>query len=215
MIASAVTRRVAARGRPFGRSPALSARPLIACLLLSLAVSAGVAQARRTGPLRDEPIDMIVIHSTGGPTCDPRSNRPIWVRAGTLRADMREIEAHPKLGIHYMIDRDGTVAASIPEDRIAYHVFWFSSRSIGIELVNDGDGRDPFPAAQIAALVDLLRDIVRRRGIRREGIKRHSDLDHARMPCAPARRRKVDPGDAFAYPEVLDRVFAPEERRGP
>jgi len=157
---------------------------------------------------------MIVIHSTGGPTCDPRSNRLIWVRAGTLRADQSEIEAHPKLGIHYMIDRDGTVAASVPEDRIAYHVFGFSSRSIGIELVNDGDGRDPYPPAQIAALVDLLRDIVLRRGIRREGIKRHSDLDHALLPCAPAQRRKVDPGDAFAYPEILDQVFAPEEHPG-
>jgi N-acetylmuramoyl-L-alanine amidase len=185
------------------------ARPsLIACLLLALAVSSGVAQARRTGPARTEPIDMIVIHSTGGPTCDPRSNRLIWVPAGRLREDVREIEAHPKLGVHYMIDRDGTVVASVPEDRVAYHVFGFSSRSIGIELVNDGDGRDPFPPAQITALVDLLRDIVRRRGIRREGIKRHSDLDHAMLPCAPAQRRKVDPGDAFAYREVLDRVFA-------
>jgi N-acetylmuramoyl-L-alanine amidase len=176
---------------------------------LALTVGAGTVQARRTGPLRTAPIDMVVLHSTGGPTCDPLTNQVAWVGAGTLRANMRAIEAHPKLGIHYMIDRDGTVVTSIPEDQVAHHVFRFSGRSIGIELVNDGDGRDPFPAAQIASLEGLLRDIVRRRGIARAGVKRHSDLDHAILPCAPRQRRKVDPGAAFPFEPVLDRVFQP------
>jgi N-acetylmuramoyl-L-alanine amidase len=57
--------------------------------------------------------------------------------------------------------------------------------------------------------VNLLRDIKERRGIRREGIRRHSDLDHGMLPCDRTQRRKVDPGDAFPYPSILDRVFAP------
>jgi N-acetylmuramoyl-L-alanine amidase len=154
---------------------------------------------------------MVVLHSTGGPTCDPKTGKPIWVGAGTLQDNLREIEAHPRLGIHYMIDRDGTVRASIPEQQVAHHVFRWSGRSIAIELVNDGDGRDPFPEPQIASVVGLLRDIVQRRGITREGIKRHSDLDHAMLPCAKSQRRKVDPGAAFPYRSVVDQVF-PLER---
>ena len=32
---------------------------------------------------------MIVIHSTGGPTCDAATGKPIWVDAGTLDENMR------------------------------------------------------------------------------------------------------------------------------
>ncbi len=153
---------------------------------------------------------MVVIHSTGGPTCDDKTGKPIWVAAGTLAENMRQIEAHPKLGIHYMIDRDGMLRASVPEDEVANHVFHYSGESIGIELVNDGDGHDPFPKAQLDTLVKLLRDIKQRRGIKRDGIKRHSDLDHALLSCDRTQRRKVDPGAAFPYKAILDRAFAPQ-----
>ena len=167
------------------------------------------AYAAKYGIPRTEPIDMIVIHSTGGPTCDKATGKPIWVKAGTLSDDMRNIEANPTLGIHYMIDRDGTVRRSVPEERMANHVFKYSGRSIAIELVNDGDGKDPFPKAQLDALVNLLKDIVRRRSIARDGIKRHSDLDHGMLACDRKQRRKVDPGAAFPFKTVLNRVFAP------
>ena len=152
---------------------------------------------------------MVVIHSTGGPTCDAVTGKPVWVGAGTLDENLRHIEAHPVLGIHYMIDRDGTHRASVPEAQVAHHVYRFSARSIAVELINDGDGQDPFPEAQITSLVKLLRDIRQRHGIPRAGIQRHSDLDTASLPCDKTRRRKVDPGGAFAYEAVLDRVFAP------
>jgi N-acetylmuramoyl-L-alanine amidase len=182
-----------------------------ALALLSAAVFAlhtAAIDARKSGPTRTEPITMIVLHSTGGPTCDAKTNKPIWVSAGTMEENMRFIEAHPTLGIHYMIDRDGTLRTSIPESQVAHHVLTYSGRSIAVELINDGDGRDPFPEAQLDALVKLLRDIVARRGISREGIKRHSDLDRAMMPCDKTKRRKVDPGTAFPYEATLDRVFA-------
>ena len=172
-----------------------------------LALLATPAEARRTGGVRTVPIDMIVIHSTGGPTCDAVTGKPIWVGAGTLAENLRQIEAHPRLGIHYMIDRDGTLRSSVPEEQIAHHVMHYSQRSIAIELINQGDGRDPFPEAQLNALVKLLRDIVQRHGITRDAIKRHSDLDHARMVCDKSQRRKVDPGKAFPHKAILDRVF--------
>ena len=183
---------------------------VIGLVVVALAVTAGDAEARRAGNVRTQAIDMVVIHSTGGPTCDAITGKPIWVKAGTLAEDMRKIEAYPRLGVHYMIDRDGTLRASVPEDQIANHVFHYSGQSIGIELINDGDGRDPFPEAQLASLVKLLRDIRQRRSITRDGIKRHSDLDHARLSCNRTQRRKVDPGAAFPYQSILDRVFQPQ-----
>ena len=184
-------------------------RTVAALLLTTLAFAASDAQARKTGAARTQPIDMVVIHSTGGPICDAVTGKPIWVSAGTLDDNLRHIEAHPVLGIHYMIDRDGTLRGSVPEAQVAHHVYSFSKRSIAIELINDGDGRDPFPEAQLASVVTLLRDIRKRHAIPRAGIKRHSDLDTAPLPCDKTQRRKVDPGGAFSYEAVLDRVFAP------
>ena len=186
---------------------------MIGLVLTALTVTASDAEARHIGKVRTEVIDMVVIHSTGGPTCDARTGKPIWVEAGTLEENMRNIEADPKLGIHYMIDRDGTLRASVPEDEVAHHVFHFSGRSIAIELINDGDGHDPFPDAQLASLVKLLRDIKQRRGITRDGITRHSDLDHALLSCDRTQRRKVDPGAAFPFASILDRVFQPQKKK--
>lgn len=193
-------------GRPH-RSRRVPAGCALGVVLTALAC--GPALARSSGPPRTQAIDTVVIHTTGGPTCDPKSGRPVWVRAGTLAANMRFIEAHPKLGIHYMIDRDGTLARSVPEDQVAHHVFGHSLRSIAIELINDGDGVDPFPEPQVRALTALLQDIARRHGLSRAAVKRHSDLDLSTLPCDRTQRRKVDPGPAFPWPAVLDAVFPP------
>jgi N-acetylmuramoyl-L-alanine amidase len=182
-------------------------RTLIAVISTVLAALPAAAPARRVGGIRTQAIDMVVIHSTGGPTCDAVTGQPIWVAAGTLDENLRLIEAHPVLGIHYMIDRDGRMRTSVPEGQVAHHVYGVSGRSIAIELVNDGDGRDPFDEAQLGALVELLRDIVQRRGIRREGVRRHSDLDHGVLPCDRTQRRKVDPGAAYPHEAILGRVF--------
>lgn len=184
---------------------------LVLALAALAALTCGPVQARGSGPPRTQAIDMVVIHTTGGPTCDPKSGRPVWVRAGTLAASMRFIEAHPKLGIHYMIDRDGTLRRSVPEDQVAHHVFGHSARSIAIELINDGDGVDPFPEAQIQAVTALIQDIAQRRGLTRQAVRRHSDLDRTLMPCDRTQRRKVDPGPAFPLQAVIDAAF-PERR---
>jgi N-acetylmuramoyl-L-alanine amidase len=180
-------------------------RPLVAAALVLMGAT---AHARSTGQIRTQAINMVVIHSTGGPTCNAKTGKVMWVKSGTLAANMRFIEAHPKLGIHYMIDRDGTLVRSVPEDQVAHHVFGHSARSVAIELINDGDGMDPYPQTQLSALTALIRDIAKRRGITRHGIKRHSDLDVGVMPCDRSKRRKVDPGAAFPFDAVLDAAFA-------
>jgi hypothetical protein len=184
--------------------------PTVAGLvLLAFTVPVSDVEARRTGNIRRQAIDMVIIHSTGGPTCDGITGKPIWVEAGTLEDNMRLIEAHPLLGIHYMIDRDGTLRTSVREEEMVPHVFTHSGRSIAIELINDGNGLDPFSDLQLKSLVKLLRDIKQRRDIKRDGIKRHSDIDLTRLPCDRSKRRKVDPGAAFPYASILDRVFLP------
>ncbi len=191
----------------FGTPATMSRIVRATALLVVLLASASDAVARKTGAVRMQPIDMVAIHSTGGPTCDGRTGKPIWVGAGTLDENIRQIEADPGLGIHYMIARDGTVRVSVPEEQLVRHVLRYSGRSIAIELINDGDGVDPYADAQLTSLVNLLRDIVRRRGITRADIKRHSDLDHGLLSCDKSQPRKVDPGAAFPNEMVMDKVF--------
>lgn len=180
---------------------------VLGCAALVALCAGSDAQARTSGARRTLPVQWIVLHSTGGPTCDVRTARPVWVYGGTLEQDLRELAAHPQLGIHYMIDRDGTVRASVPEDRIAHHVLHYSPVSLGIELVNDGDGRDPYPEAQLAALVRLLRDVLSRHPVDAAHLVGHSDLDHGRMACDRTRPRKVDPGPAFPLAWLREQLF--------
>jgi N-acetylmuramoyl-L-alanine amidase len=97
--------------------------------------------------------------------------------------------------------------ASIPENQIANHVVNYNQTAIGIELVNTGDGVDPFPAAQIDALVTLLCDVAERNSLSASDIKAHADLDKKTKTCGGKEyRRRVDPGDLFPWQDVQERV---------
>src|SRR5205807_877255 len=67
-----------------------------------------------------------------------------------------------------------------------------NSRSVGIEIVNPGHdlGYPDFPDRQIAAVIALCRDILRRRPMRADRVVAHSDV-------APS--RKQDPGEKFPW----------------
>jgi len=132
------------------------------------------------------PIDMVVLHYTGMKTgeealarlCDPKA----------------------KVSAHYTIDRDGRIYRHVPEERRAWHAgvsYWagernVNARSIGIEIVNPGHefGYVPFTDPQIAALIDLSREIFARHPIPPARVVGHSDV-------APA--RKEDPGELFPW----------------
>ncbi|GAB1406995.1 N-acetylmuramoyl-L-alanine amidase [Thermomonas brevis] len=117
---------------------------------------------------------------------------------------------------HYYIDRDGSTHAYVPVERIAHHCRGWNARSIGIELVNTGrwphwlDSRrqamdEPYTDAQLAALVDLLRDL-RARIPTLAQIAGHEDLDLDEVEASddPALRvrRKRDPGPLFPWEAV-------------
>ena len=131
--------------------------------------------------------------------------------AGALRAlcdPKREVSAH------YLIGRDGTVWHLVDEAKRAWHAgagAWgdvrdVNSRSIGIEL--DNDGYQPFSAPLMTTLERLLPRILQRWAIPAQRVIAHSDM-------APG--RKIDPGARFdwhrlarqelaVWPETLDQV---------
>jgi N-acetylmuramoyl-L-alanine amidase len=111
-----------------------------------------------------------------------------------LRSPASDVSAH------YFVWEDGRIVQLVGEDRRAWHAgvgVWkgerdINSASIGVEIVNPGHdgGSPPFPDAQIAAVIGLLRDIGERHAIRPERVLAHSDI-------APA--RKIDPGERFPW----------------
>jgi N-acetylmuramoyl-L-alanine amidase len=124
----------------------------------------------------------IVIHYTAMESCAAAADR--------LCDPLAEVSAH------YLIDYDGTVHALVDEAMRAWHAgtgAWrglsdMNSRSIGIELANDGF--EPFPEPQMAALERLIAGIMARWGIGPVGVIAHSDM-------APG--RKTDPGARFDW----------------
>lgn len=128
------------------------------------------------------PVDMIVIHYT-----------EMTDTAKTL-AHLSNPDA--EVSSHYLIDYDGTIYRLVDEEKRAWHagvsrwqgVADVNSRSIGIEIMNDG--KKPYTPAQMNALAALCHDIKSRHVIKPENIVGHSDV-------APV--RKIDPGPHFDW----------------
>ena len=107
-----------------------------------------------------------------------------------------------EVSAHYLIAKDGAVTRLVDEAHRAWHAGagkWadvddVNSRSIGIELDNDGASR--FPEAQMAALETLLAGILERHGLEPKHVIAHSDM---------APDRKSDPGRLFDWKRLADR----------
>lgn len=110
-------------------------------------------------------VDTVLLHHTG------TDHLGRWSDGGALNT-----LCNPKDGVsaHYLVETTGRVLRLVPEHLKAWHAgpgrlpwetvkpYDFNHRSIGVELVNPGDGVTPFTEAQYAALGELLPDIVRR-----------------------------------------------------
>ena len=144
-------------------------------------------------------VDVIVIHAIGGPYCDNGTVKfsPAGKDAEFWKSDF---EANNNISIHYIIDREGKVASSIPEENRADHAWGHNYNSIGIELVNNGDGKDKYPSVQLTSLLNLVTDIAKRRNLKSKNIVRHSDIDTRFFTCGGIRvKKKQDPGPAFPW----------------
>ncbi|EXJ15680.1 N-acetylmuramoyl-L-alanine amidase [Imhoffiella purpurea] len=160
--------------------------PTSICILLLAMASTAMAR----------PIDLIVIHATGGPGC--RDDRLWHAPGGTLESNVRHFANHPDISYHYLIGRDGETVAGVAESEVAHHVRGHNRNSIGIELVNDGNGKDPFPPAQINALMGLLDRLLLRYRLTPDRIRGHSELDRSAFECGGKRyKRKIDPGGEY------------------
>ncbi len=99
---------------------------------------------------------------------------------------------------HYYISQTGEITLMVPEELKAFHAGtgqWrdktdLNNRSVGIELQHPTLGQSTYPSQQIAALIELSRDIICRHGILPQNIIGHSD-------SAP--ERKPDPGPRFPW----------------
>jgi N-acetylmuramoyl-L-alanine amidase len=136
-------------------------------------------------------IDLLILHYTGMTTA--------------AAALARLCDPAAEVSAHYLVDEDGAVWQLVDEARRAWHAgrsFWagainINDRSIGIELVNPGHehGYRAFPAAQLAAVELLCRDILARHPIAAERVLAHSDI-------APG--RKEDPGELFPWERLAE-----------
>ncbi len=127
-------------------------------------------------------VSLIVLHYTGMDSAEA--------------ALCRLCDTETELSSHYLIARDGTVYRLVDEEYRAWHAgagSWaghedINSRSIGIELDNDGNG--PFDEPLMAALETLLEDLLERHDLPAKAVIGHSDM---------APDRKSDPGPYFDW----------------
>jgi N-acetylmuramoyl-L-alanine amidase len=139
-----------------------------------------------------QPADCLLLHYTGmsdgasalALLCDPAS----------------------QVSCHYLVFEEGRIVQMIAERWRAWHAglsFWkgetdLNSLSIGIEIVHPGHDPTgtkmaPYPPQQIAAVIELCRDIVTRNNIASDRILAHSDV---------APDRKIDPGERFPWNDL-------------
>lgn len=138
-------------------------------------------------------ISMIVLHAT----------------AGTARSALAWLtNPAARVSAHYLIDKAGQIYRLVPDEYAAWHAgraAWrgetaINEISIGIELENANNGRDPYPAAQMNALIHLTREKVTQYRIAPDMVVRHLDI-------AVPRGRKNDPA-GFPWAEFQQQVFA-------
>lgn len=156
-------------------------------------------------------IDLVVLHCTELPdlaTARAYGERVHYEATGTGNSG------------HFYIDRDGSVQRWVAIDRVAHHTRGYNPRSIGIELVNTGRYPhwlaaahqamdEPYPDAQVASLIVLLRTLADAVPSLRY-VAGHEDLDTTDVEASDDPtlrvRRKRDPGPRFPWQHVLQRI---------
>ena len=149
----------------------------------------------------------VKIHQQISPNCGPRRNGLIprfvvlhYTAMPTAKDAIRRLcDPKAEVSAHYVICKTGRVSQLVSEGQRAWHAGageWngltdMNSRSIGIELDNDGQG--PFSDAQMQSLEALLAPMLLAWNIPPKNVIGHSDM-------APG--RKFDPGPLFDWPRL-------------
>ncbi len=143
------------------------------------------------------------LNAIGGPECINKAVVFTFAE-GNANSWKKFFEEDPKKSIHYIIDRAGLVVSSVPENEVANHAKGNNQSSIGIELVNRGNGVELYPESQMNALIKLLKEIRQRwKGIAVERVLGHEQVDSEFVPCGDKQmKRKQDPGGKFDWEKV-------------
>lgn len=152
-------------------------------------------------PRHGHAITMLVIHATAGSYASALA----WLCSPASR-----------VSAHYLQRKDGHTDQLVADSEAAWHAGvarWngetaINEISLGIELENANDGRDPYPPAQYNALLELATTKVVQYHIRLDNVVRHLDIaipqgrktDPAGFPWA---KFKVDLSAALAQYGVL------------
>lgn len=167
-------------------------------------------------------VDTIVIHHTATPSTLLGDRIALRTLCSPLPGK--------RVSAHYLIGHRGSVYRLVPEDRTAWHAGFsclpweeqahgasVNPHSIGIEVVNPGDGTTPFTEAQYRALCWLVPDIVRRLGGDGVVVRRSADgswssgqsfstasavIVTGHRDVAPG--RKTDPADNFDWGRIRE-----------
>jgi hypothetical protein len=146
---------------------------------------------------RTMPIRALVMHATAGVYPGDLE----WLKKGGSTA-------YP-VSTHYLVNKAGEIFQFVREEDTAWHagtsswvidgkrISGLNKCSVGIELSNANNGRDPYPREQIESAVALARDIVTRRDIPRAQLVRHLDISPG---------RKTDPA-GFPWLYFTDAVY--------
>ncbi len=172
-------------------------RTLVLALVLALAACAplpqraGIPTEWQASPNFNERMpNFVILHHSSDDT--------VGEALRSLTDPLRSVSAH------YLVGRDGRIIQLVDERARAWHAGdskWggatdLNSASLGIEL--DNNGREPFPEAQISALLRLLADIKARYHIPAANFLGHADV---------APRRKVDPSRYFPWKTLAQHGF--------
>ena len=133
------------------------------------------------------PVELIVLHYTAMENAEA--------------ALSRLCDPETEVSTHYLIGRDGALYRLVAEEKRAWHAGegrWagredVNSRSIGIELDNDGDS--DFDEPLMTTLEALLADLLERHDLPAKAVIGHSDLSPG---------RKNDPGPHFDWHRLAE-----------
>jgi hypothetical protein len=141
------------------------------------------------------PINEIIVHCT--------ATRPEWMADKPTAAKVAEIDAWHRqrgwsqVGYHYLIDRDGTVAAGRPVEKVGAHVKGHNKGTIGVSLIGGhgsaetDDFADHYTPEQDAALRKLLASLKAAHGITK--ISAHHDYAAKACPGFDLKRWLGEP----------------------
>ena len=139
-------------------------------------------------------INTIVLHATVEPTTE-----------GTIGIFLNRAR---QVSAHFVVGRDGRVVQMVPLEKRAWHAgvsTWdgmkdINNVSVGIEMVNLNDGKDPYPDAQYQAVAGIIRFVRSRYAVPDNHI-----VSHEQIAIPPG--RKNDPlGFDFDRIKALARV---------